>query len=69
MHAKDDLTRRHARLLEGSYDCVDRLVLNGYLSMCHSPGGFRVWWRAWHGGRDDDLDNTHRLRLAPMVRR
>jgi hypothetical protein len=64
VRAKDDLTRRYGGLLEGAYDCVDRLVLNGYLSMCHSPGGFRVWWRAWHGGRDDDLDNTHLLRLA-----
>ena len=43
---------------------MDRLVLNGYLSMCHSPGGFRVWWRAWHGGRDEDLDDTHLLSLA-----
>jgi hypothetical protein len=64
VRAKDDLTRRHAGLLEGSYDCVDRLVLNAYLSMCHSPGGFRVWWRAWHAGRDDDLDDTHLVRLA-----
>ena len=64
MRAKDDLSLRYAGLLEGSYDCVDRLVLNGYLSMCHSPGGFRVWWRGWHDGRDDSLDNTHLLRLA-----
>jgi hypothetical protein len=60
----DDLCDRYRNLLEGTYDCVDRLVLNAYLSMCHSPGGFRVWWRAWHGGSDDDLDNTHLLRLA-----
>jgi hypothetical protein len=64
VRAKDDLTRRYAGLLEGAYDCVDRLVLNGYLSMCHSPGGFRVWWRCWHGGSDATLDNTHLLRLA-----
>jgi hypothetical protein len=64
VRAKDQLTRRHSELLEGFYDCVDRLVLNGYLSICHSPGGFRTWWRAWHGGRDDDLDNTHLMRLA-----
>ena len=64
MRAKDDLTRRYGDLLEGCYDCVDRLVLNGYLSMCHSPGGFRVWWRGWHDGGGDTLDNTHLLRLA-----
>jgi len=27
-------------LLTGSYDCVDRIVLNAYFSMAHSPGGF-----------------------------
>lgn len=60
----DEFSARCGDLLVGRYDCVDRLVLNAYLSMCHSPGGFRVWWRAWHGGRDDTLDNTHLLRLA-----
>jgi len=50
--------------VEGSYDCVDRVVLNAYLAMCHSPGGFRTWWRAWHDGRDDKLDNTQLARLA-----
>lgn len=61
---RDELTKRCEGLLEGSYDCVDRVVLNAYLSMCHSPGGFRTWWRAWHEGRDDKLDNTALARLA-----
>lgn len=64
MLAKDDLTKRCRDLLEGSYDCVDRVVLNAYMPICHSPGGFRVWWRAWHGGSDADLDETHLKRLA-----
>ena len=29
-------------LLTGSYDCVDRIVLNAYFRMGHDPGGFRV---------------------------
>src|SRR5438093_153238 len=60
----DDLQRSCADLLEGSYDCVDRLVLNGYVNLCHSPGGFRVWWRRWHGDSEEKLDNTHLMRLA-----
>jgi hypothetical protein len=64
VRAKDDLTKRCDHLLEGSYDCVDRVVLNAYMPICHSPGGFRVWWRAWHGGGDADLDDTHLKRLA-----
>jgi hypothetical protein len=64
MRAIDELARRNEALLEGSYDCVDRVVLNAYMSICCSPGGFRSWWRAWHDGSDADLDDTHLVRLA-----
>jgi hypothetical protein len=60
----DELTRRYGHLLEGSYDCVDRVVLNAYVPIGHSPGGFRVWWRRWHGGSDAALDDTYLMRLA-----
>ena len=38
--------------LTGSYDCLDRVVLDGYYPLGHNPGGFRVWWRRWHGDSD-----------------
>jgi hypothetical protein len=60
----DDFTERYAGLLTGSYDCVDRIVLNAYFSIGHNPGGFRCWWRRLHGGSDDQLDNTHLMRMA-----
>ena len=60
----DLLSERCGDLLTGSYDCVDRIVLNAYFSLGHSPGGFRVWWRRWHGGSDEQLDNAHLMRLA-----
>ena len=60
----DELTERYGDLLTGSYDCVDRIVLNAYFSLGHNPGGFRVWWRRWHGDSDEDLDNTHLMRMA-----
>src|SRR5262249_7420845 len=44
-------------LLDGSYDCVDRMVWNAYFSPGHSPGGFRVWWRRLSGS-EGHLDNT-----------
>lgn len=59
----DALSARYGDLVTGSYDCVDRIVLNAYFSMGHSPGGFRTWWRRLHGS-DDDLDNTHLMRMA-----
>ena len=59
----DSLSDRYADLLTGSYDCVDRMVLNAYFRMGHDPGGFRLWWRALTGS-DDTLENPHRMRMA-----
>jgi hypothetical protein len=59
----DDFAERYGELLTGSYDCVDRIVLNAYYPLGHSPGGFRVWWRRWHGDSDADLDDAHLMRL------
>jgi len=63
-HAADDFTARYGELLTGSYDCVDRIVLNAYYPLGHSPGGFRTWWRRLHDGSDAQLDNAHLMRLA-----
>jgi hypothetical protein len=60
----DDFSVRYGDLLTGSYDCVDRIVLNAYFPLGHNPGGFRCWWRRLHGGSDDALDNTHLMRFA-----
>jgi hypothetical protein len=60
----DDFSERYGNLLTGSYDCVDRIVLNAYFPLGHNPGGFRTWWRRWHDGCDDELDNTHLMRMA-----
>ena len=60
----DGVSERYGDLLNGSYDCVDQVVLNAYFSLGHTPGGFRVWWRRWHDGRDDELDNAHLMRMA-----
>ena len=59
----DGLSTLYQDLLDGSYDCVDRIVLNAYFRMGHDPGGFRVWWRALTGS-DETLENAHLMRLA-----
>jgi hypothetical protein len=59
----DELSERYADLLTGSYDCVDRVVLNAYYPLGNTPGGFRTWWRRLHGS-DEQLDNTHLMRMA-----
>ena len=59
----DAFTEHYRDLLDGTYDCVDRIVLNAYFPLAQSPGGFRTWWRLLMGG-DDTLDNTHLMRFA-----
>jgi hypothetical protein len=60
----DDFSGRYGDLLTGSYDCVDRIVLNAYYPLGHNPGGFWVWWRRWHGDSDESLDDAHLMRLV-----
>lgn len=59
----DRLSALYEDLLDGTDDCVDRIVLNAYFRPGHSPGGFRVWWRRLTGS-DDGLDNAHLMRMA-----
>ena len=59
----DGLRASYPDLLNGSYDCVDRIVLNGYFRMAYTGGGFREWWRRLNGS-EDKLDNTHLMRMA-----
>ncbi|MEK9165835.1 MAG: hypothetical protein AAB525_03195 [Patescibacteria group bacterium] len=63
MKYKDKLSTHHKEILDGTYDCVDRLVLNGYYSQGCSPGGFRIWFRNLKGS-DKDLNNATLMRMA-----
>jgi DNA-binding transcriptional ArsR family regulator len=63
MTANESTLLLETELLDGSYDCVDRLVLRAYFPLVQSPGGMRAWWRRWHGS-DDRLDDTNLMRLA-----
>ena len=44
MSQPDDFSAYVAELLDGRYDCVDRLVLNGYFPMGQTSGGLLTWW-------------------------
>ena len=60
----DELSAYFDEFLDGSYDCVDRIVLNAYNTVCYSAGGFRHWWRRLMGGSEEHLDNAHLMRMA-----
>lgn len=63
MRQRDDFSDYYQDLLEGRYDCPDRIVLNGYFPLGQTGGGFRYWWRCLTGS-DETLDQEHVLRLA-----
>jgi carbon-monoxide dehydrogenase large subunit len=63
----DGLSSLYQDLLGGSYDCVDRIVLNAYFRTGHDPGGFRVWWRALTGSDETlEIDDVGRC-INPLI--
>jgi hypothetical protein len=59
----DEFSSRYAELIESSYDCIDRIVLNAYNPLLQQPGGFRFWWRQWKGS-DEGLETAQLMRIA-----
>ena len=47
----DGLSRTYASLVDGTYDCVDRIVLNAYFGWHIIPGGFDLVEAAYRIGR------------------
>ena len=39
----DQFSEHYQELIEGIYDCSDRIVLNAYFPMGQEPGGMLVW--------------------------
>lgn len=63
MPLTDSFSQRYAEHVRGGYDCVDRIVLNGYVPLLQSGGGFRTWWQQVFGSISN-LNNTHLMRWA-----
>ena len=59
----DEFSSRYAELIESSYDCVDRIVINAYNPLLQQAGGFRYWWRQWKGS-DEGLATPQLMRIA-----
>jgi hypothetical protein len=51
----DELNNYYGDFLDGSYNCVDRIVLNAHFGLCYSAGGFRSWWRRLHNRSEEEL--------------
>ena len=63
MTGSDAFSEYYAELLQGTYDCVDRIVLNAFFPFGQTGGGVRTWWR-WLRGDDLTLDNEHLREMA-----
>ena len=63
MNTPDDLSQYYAELLDGIYDCVDRIVLNAFFPLGQTGGGVRSWWRQLNGD-DSQLDDKHLREMA-----
>jgi hypothetical protein len=63
MTASDAFSEYYAELLQGSYDCVDRIVLNAFFPLAQTGGGVRTWWRCLRGD-DLTLDDEHLRDMA-----
>ena len=61
MAASDAFSEYYTELLQGTYDCVDRIVLNAFFPFGQTGGGIRSWWR-WLRG--DDLIQREFPRLC-----
>ncbi len=66
MKYKSRFSEHYRDLLEGQYDCIDRIVLNAYYPKLLSGGGLRDWWRLLKGG-DSDLSTAALMRMAGGV--
>ena len=63
MRNEDYLTQHYSNILDGSYDCIDRIVLNAYCPMLLIPGGVRNWYRIMQGD-DRDMSDSTMMRYA-----
>ncbi len=66
MKYNNKFSEHYADLLEGQYDCIDRIVLNAYYPKLLSGGGFRDWWRQLQGS-DEGLNTAALMRMAGVV--
>jgi hypothetical protein len=69
MKSRDDFSDYYAELLDGVYECLDRIVLNAYYPMGQSGGGMRTWWRRLHGSDQNLSDGSLRDMAGTFARR
>ena len=57
----DDFSSYLAELLQGSYDCVDRIALRAYFRLAQTSGGFLTWWNRLFPGKAPTQESLRRM--------
>ena len=57
----DDFSSYIAELLQGSYDCVDRIALRAYFRLAQTSGGFLTWWNRLFPGKAPTQESLRRM--------
>jgi hypothetical protein len=75
MVVNNEFCEYYKDLLEGTYDSIDRIVINAYFRLAQSNGGFRTWWRMLMGNDDSPhhgpglgAHHDHTLSSSPFQR-
>jgi hypothetical protein len=64
MNIQDAFVKQHAEWLEGAYDCLDPIVLNGYFLPDQNGGGMRSWWERLPGDPVQTLKKNSLLKMG-----
>jgi hypothetical protein len=59
----DQFSSLYAGLLDWTYDCADRIVLNARFPLGREGGGMRFWWPQLCGS-EEELDTHHLMRMG-----
>lgn len=58
----DDFREYYTRLRNGTYGCVNRIVMNAHYDVAQTAGGLQTWWNRFRDHHD--LIKNHLTRLA-----
>jgi hypothetical protein len=61
MPLPDDFSSCITELLQGSYDCVNRIALRAYFRLGQTSGGFLTWWNRLFPGKTPTEEFLRRM--------
>jgi hypothetical protein len=66
--SSDAFSAYYADLLQGTYDCPDRAVLNAFFPLGQTGGGLGAWWRYLRGHANDAPPQRQHVVVRSSIR-